>query len=106
MTDDLVMNPSVRKALWEALLLLLAGCAPSLPEDGDNPQELRQRDVELECMHKATLANENQSYNQGTPFPFDQGSQCPSDHARALHGLSSINAMRDIRLAPKDYRVE
>jgi hypothetical protein len=48
MTDDIVMNPSVRKALWQALLLLLAGCAPSLPEHGDNPQELRQRDVELD----------------------------------------------------------
>lgn len=109
MTDDIVMNPSVRKALWGELLLLFVGCAPSLPEHGDNPQGLRH---EMWSWITGVHAHSNirrmkiSFTTRGTPFPFDQGSQSPSNHARALHGLSSINAMRDICLAPKGYRVE
>ena len=91
------------------LLLTLAGCASSPYERGGNPQGLTQRDVErdyMECEYKARFANPQQFYNQGSPFPFSPGSQSPADHARALHGLSTINAMRDTCLAAKGYRVE
>lgn len=107
--DVFMRKPSVRKVLLGALLLALAGCAPGPNERGGNPQGLSQRDVErdyMECGCKARLANENQFYNQSTPFPFGPGPQSPSDHARALHGISSINAMRDTCLAAKGYRVE
>jgi hypothetical protein len=60
----------------------------------------------MECEYKARLANPQHFYNQGSPFPFSGGPQNPSDHARALHGLSTINAMRDTCLAAKGYRVE
>ena len=76
---------------------------------GSNPQGLTQRYVErdyMECEYKARFANPQQFYNQGSPFPFSAGSQSPADHARALHGLSTINAMRDTCLAAKGYRVE
>ena len=102
-------RPSVRKVLLGALLLALAGCAPGPYERGGNLQGLSQRDVErdyMECEYKARLANENQFYNQSTPFPFGSGPQSSRDHARALHGISSINAMRDTCLAAKGYRVE
>ena len=88
-----------------AVVLMLTGCA----ERGSNPQGLSQRDVErdyMECEYKARLANGNSFYNQSTPFPFSGGPQSPSDHARALHGISTINAMRDSCLAAKGYRVE
>ena len=88
-----------------AAVLMLTGCA----ERGGNPQGLSQRDVErdyMECEYKARLANGNSFYNQSTPFPFSGGPQSPSDHARALHGLSTINAMRDTCLTAKGYRVE
>ena len=91
------------------LVLVLAGCASSPYERGGNPQGLSQRDVErdyMECEYKARFANPQQFYNQGSPFPFSAGSQSPADHARALHGLSTINAMRDTCLAAKGYRVE
>ena len=110
MTGDVFMRkPSVRNAFGGALLLALAGYAPGPYERGGNPQGLSQRDVErdyMECEYKARLANENQFYNQSTPFPFGPGPQSPRDHARALHGISSINAMRDTCLAAKGYRVE
>ncbi len=92
-----------------ALVLMLTGCGTSPYERGGNPQGLSQRDVErdyMECEYKARLANGNSFYNQGSPFPFSGGPQSPSDHARALHGLSTINTMRDTCLAAKGYRVE
>lgn len=92
-----------------AIVLLLAGCAPNSYERGGNPRGLTQRDLArdyMECEYKARRANENQFYNQSTPFPFGPGPQSPSDHARALHGISTINAMRDTCLAAKGYRVE
>jgi hypothetical protein len=90
-------------------VLPLAGCTPSPYERGGNPQGLSQRDVErdyMDCEYKARLANEQHFYSQGSPFPFSGGPQSPSDHARALQGISSINAMRDTCLAAKGYRVE
>jgi len=91
------------------LVLVLAGCASSPYERGGNPQGLTQRDVErdyMECEYKARFANPQHFFNQGSPFPFSAGSQSPADHARSLHGLSTINAMRDTCLAAKGYRVE
>lgn len=73
-------RPSVRKVLLGALLLALAGCAPGPYERGGNLQGLSQRDVErdyMECEYKARLANENQFYNQSTPFPFGPGPPKP-----------------------------
>jgi hypothetical protein len=102
---QLLMKP----ALLVAIALMCTGCAPGSFERGGNPQGLSQRDLErdyMECEYKARLANENQFYNQRTPFPFGPGPQRPVDHARALHGISTINAMRDTCLAAKGYRVE
>ena len=99
----------VRNVVLGAVVLMLSGCATSPYERGGNPQGLSQRDVErdyMECEYKARLANPQHFYNQGSPFPFSGGPQNPSDHARALHGLSTINAMRDTCLAAKGYRVE
>lgn len=59
-----------------------------------------------ECEYKARLANQDYFYSQSSPFPYRGGVQNPVDHARALHGISSINAMRDTCLAAKGYRVE
>jgi hypothetical protein len=105
-----MMNTPLKANVLLAVLLLAAvGCAANSYERGDNPQRLSQRDVEpdyMECEYKARLANGNSFYNQSTPFSFGPGPQNPSDHARALHGISSINAMRDTCLAAKGYRVE
>ena len=104
-----MITHSEETALLGVLLLALVGCAPSPYESGGNPQGLSQRDVErdyMECEYKARLANENHFYNQSKTFPFGPGPQSPSDHARALHGISTINAMRDTCLAAKVYGVE
>jgi hypothetical protein len=96
------------KNLMMGIVLLGVGCAPSPYERGGNPQGLSQRDVErdyMECEYKARLANQEQFYSQSSPFPFSGGPQNPSDHARALHGLSTINAMRDTCLAAKGYQL-
>lgn len=110
MVSPIMMNTrSKAHVLLTALLLTAVGCAANPYERGGNPQGLSQRDVErdyMECEYKARLANGNSFYNQSTPFPFGPGPQSPSDHARALHGISSINAMRDTCLAAKGYRVE
>ena len=102
-------KPFGRCVVVGAIALLLTGCATSPYERGGNPQGLSQRDVErdyMECEYKARLANGNSFYNQNSPFPFSGGPQSPADHARALHGLSTMNAMRDTCLAAKGYRVE
>jgi len=57
----------------------------------------------MECEYKARLANENHFYNQSKPYPFGPGSLSPGDHARALHGISTISSMRDTCLAAKGY---
>lgn len=102
-------KPFAKRLVFGAAVLMLTGCASSPYEREGNPQGLSQRDVEREymkCEYKARFANPQQFYNQGSPFPFSAGSQSPADHARALHGLSTINAMRDTCLASKGYRVE
>jgi hypothetical protein len=52
------------------------------------------------------MANDQHFFSQRSPFPFGPGPQSPADHARALHGISTIQAMRDTCLAAKGYRVE
>lgn len=92
------------------ILLILANfsCAPSPHERGSHPSGLSRYDVErdyMECEYKARLANEQHFYSQTSPFSFSPGPQSPADHARALHGLSIINAMRDTCLSAKGYRL-
>lgn len=91
------------------LLLVAAACAPTSYERGGYPTGYSQRDVErdyMECEYKARLANQDAFYSRSSPFPFDPAPQSPTDHARALHGISTINAMRDTCLAAKGYHVE
>lgn len=90
------------------VLLLGIGCAQGPAERGEHPSGLSRYDVErdyIECEHKARLANEHHFYSQTSPFPFSSGPQTPADHARALHSLSMINAMRDTCLSAKGYRL-
>ncbi|MBX3301984.1 MAG: hypothetical protein KF693_07205 [Nitrospira sp.] len=92
------------------ILLILANfsCAPNPYERGSHPSGLSRYDVErdyMECEYKARLANEQHFYSQTSLFPFNPGPQSPADHARALHGLSIINAMRDTCLSAKGYRL-
>ncbi|MEK6585257.1 MAG: hypothetical protein AABZ24_02860 [Nitrospirota bacterium] len=91
-----------------ALPLLMGSCAQSPYERGIHPAGLSRYDVErdyMECEYKARLANEQHFYSQSSPFPFGASPQNPADHARALHGLSTINAMRDTCLAAKGYQL-
>src|SRR3990167_68920 len=84
------------------LLYSLVGCVSSPYERGGHPSGYNQAEVERdyrECEYKARLANEQHFYSQSASFPFSAGPQSPADHARALHGLSTINAMRDTCLA-------
>lgn len=90
-------------------LISLSGCASNPYDRGGHPSGYNRADVDhdyMECEYKARLANEQHFYSQSSPFPFSSGPQNPADHARALHGLSTINAMRDTCLAAKGYRVE
>jgi len=92
-----------------ALPLIMWGCAGSLYERGSRSAGFTRYDVEgdyKECKLKARAANDLHFYSQRAPFPFGVGPQSSADHARALHGLSAINAMRDTCLAAKGYRVE
>lgn len=91
------------------MLSSLASCVSTPYERGGHPSGYNQAEVDrdyLECEYKARMANEQHFYSQRSPFPFGPGPQSPADHARALHGLSTINAMRDTCLAAKGYRVE
>ena len=91
------------------LLCGFLGCVQSPYERGGHPSGYSRAEVErdyMECEYKSRLANEQHFYSQSSPFPFGAGPQSPADHARALHGLSTINAMRDTCLAAKGYRVE
>lgn len=94
--------------LLDLLILDLDGCAPGsyapARPTSDNQAQM-ERDY-MECDYKARLANQEQFYSRSSPFPFGPGPQSPADHARALHGLSTINAMRDTCLAAKGYRME
>ncbi len=92
-----------------AFPLIVGSCAQDPYERGRHPDGFTRYDVERdyrECEYKASLANGQHFYAQGSPFPFGSGPQSAADHARALHGLSTINAMRDTCLAAKGYRVE
>lgn len=92
-----------------ALPLIVGNCAQIPYERGGHPAGFTRYDVERdyrECEYKASLANDQHFFSQSSPFSFGAGSQSPADHARALHGLSTINAMRDTCLAAKGYRVE
>ena len=95
--------------LWGLVLLSTTyGCAQSPYAHGGHPTGLSRYDVErdyAECEYKAKLANEQHFYSSSSPFPFGSGPQNPADHARALHGLTTINAMRDTCLAAKGYRL-
>jgi hypothetical protein len=91
------------------LPLIVGNCAQNPSGRGEHPAGFTRYDVERdyrECEYKASLANDQHFFSQSSPFPFGAGSQSPADHARALHGLSTINAMRDTCLASKGYRVE
>ncbi len=92
-----------------ALPLIVGSCAQSPYERGGHPAGFTRYDVERdyrECEHKARVANDQHFYSQSSLFPFSSGPQIPADHTRAMHGLSTINAMRDTCLAAKGYRVE
>ena len=91
------------------LLCGFLGCVQTPYERGGHPSGYSRAEVErdyMECEYKSRLANEQHFYSQSSPFSFGPGPQNPADHARALHGLSTINAMRDTCLAAKGYRVE
>ena len=91
-----------------ALPLIVWSCAQSPYERGGHPASLSRYDVErdyMECEYKARFANEQHFYSQGSPFPLGAGPQSPVDHARAMHGLSTMHAMRDTCLAAKGYRL-
>lgn len=90
-------------------LIGLFGCAANPYDRGGHPSGYNRADVErdyMECKYKARLANEQHFHSQSSPFPFNSGPQSPADHAHALHGLSTINVMRDTCLAAKGYRME
>jgi hypothetical protein len=90
-------------------LSCLSGCAANPYDRDGHPSGYNSADVDrdsMECEYKARLADEQHFYSQSSPFPFNSGPQSPADHARALHGLSTINAMRNTCLAAKGYRME
>lgn len=94
--------------LWLLFTATLGGCTHHPFERGGHPTGYSRYDVErdyMECEYKARLANDQHFYSQSSPFPFSGGAQSPADHARALHGLSTINAMRDTCLAAKGYQL-
>jgi hypothetical protein len=91
-----------------ALPLIVGSCAQSPYERGGHPPGFNRSDMErdyMECEYKARLANEQHFYGSSSPFPFGSGPQSPADHARALHGLSTINSTRDTCLAAKGYHL-
>ena len=99
----------MKSAVAAIAILILLGCAQGPYERGGHPQGYSRYDVERDyrdCEYQARSANQQSFYNQNTPFPFGPGPQSPADHARALHGISTMNAMRDTCLAAKGYRVE
>lgn len=110
MTRIPLRTMTIRLTLLTVTLILAGtGCTRDLYKTGRSPHGLSERDVErdyMECEYKARMANDQHFFSQRSPFPFGPGPQSPADHARALHGLSTIQAMRDSCLAAKGYRVE
>ena len=91
------------------LLLLVWSCAQSTSKHGGPPAGFSRYDAErdyVECEYKARSAKDQHMYSQHSPFSFDSNSQNSADHVRALHGISSISAMRDTCLTAKGYSVE
>ncbi|MDH4302645.1 MAG: hypothetical protein OEV53_01110 [Nitrospira sp.] len=91
------------------LVTFTSGCAQSPYERGRHPTGYSRYDVERDyrdCEIKARLANDPFFYSQSSPFPFSPGPMSPADQARALHSMTTINAMRDTCLTSKGYRVE
>ena len=88
----------MRVVLMALLLVSLADHLTYL-----TPRQLKARSSAHEL---TTIKMMSRFYSQKSPFPFRGGPQNPAHHARALHGLSTINAMRDTCLAAKGYRVE
>lgn len=100
--------PRLRAILTIGLLLAGTACAPPYERSG-YPAGYSEAQVErdyLHCEYQARLAHQDQFYSRTSPLPFGPGPQSPSDHAKTLHGLTGINAMRDTCLAAKGYRVE
>ena len=103
---------TVRRIHGSLLILAvcgLLGCVQSPYERGGYPVGYNRAQVErdyMECELKARSATQEHFYSPTSPFPFSSGPQSPADHARALHGISTMNAMRDTCLAAKGYRVE
>jgi hypothetical protein len=98
-----------RIVILGGLILGLIGCTPGPSARNLRPAGLSQAEMDwdyMECEFSARSANQQQFSSRSSPFPFGPGPQSPIDHARALHGLSTINAMRDTCLAAKGYRVE
>lgn len=92
-----------------ALSLLGRSCAQSPYAQEGHPAGFNRDEAERdyrECEYKARLANDQHLYSQHSPFPFNSNPPNSADQARALHGLSSISAMRDTCLAAKGYSVE
>lgn len=98
----------LRPVLALVLLAAAAACASGqgrgVPPAGYSEAEV-ERDY-FHCEQQARLAYQDHFYSRSPPLPFGPGPQNPSDHARALHGLSGMTAMRDTCLAAKGYRVE
>ncbi len=99
----------VRPTLAMTLLFAAAACATGASHHGSAPAGHSEAEIERDyflCERQARLAYQDHFYSPSSPLPFGPGPQTPSDHARALHGLSGISAMRDTCLASKGYRVE
>ncbi len=100
----------LRELLAAGMMLVAAtGCSHDPYQGIGSPAGYSRYDLErdyMECDYKARMANTDMFYSPTSPLPYGSGRQNPADHARALHGLSTINAMRDTCLAAKGYRVE
>lgn len=98
------LRPVVALILLTAAAACATGGGRGVPPSGYSEVEI-ERDY-LQCERQARLAYQDHFYSRSSPLPFGPGPQSPGDHARALHGLSGITAMRDTCLAAKGYRVE
>lgn len=103
------MRDSLTCWLLAIILPVAATACTGVRDHAQYPAGYSQADVErdyLMCERQAQLAYQDHFYSRTSPLPFGPGPQSPGDHARALHGLSGIMAMRDTCLAAKGYRVE
>lgn len=108
-TCERMISHAIARLALGITLIGLSGCTAHPYDRGGHPSGYNRADVDrdyMECEYKARSASNQYFYSQSSPFPLSAGPQSPADHARALHGLSTINAMRDTCLAAKGYRVE